>query len=472
MTLSVAYNFPSSQIAVGYFIGAAPALPQITGTPTVQDNAAITINGVNFSASGNRVFVGDTELTINTQSTTQIVTTAKVFSREYMLQPVDLYVFNASAVESNHLSRFIQPATGQRVFAVTQAFLGDPSTRLESAPDLTATDEIIIRNVLGTSVSAANVNIEGNGTTDVAADPSSNPQVTSYEYTVFDGDQRSSTWATATFAAETVQTTTPLVTGMTQAAAETAAIGANMTARVVASVYSQTIPAGIVIAQFPAANASVNLGTILELTLSLGKAPTLVPNLKDKDTVTAAADCLNAGVVLGVVRPYIDGANSALIVNQSIAAGTAVDPGTVIDVSLSSRSMLDVRNTDYASARLQIQAANLIVDDTNTIFVTSLTVPSSFVIDQSPKPNAVVSPLQLVVLTVSQGAPVTAHIRVTAFRTGYFDAQLRVKGDTFELTAPQQYSPYWMTLLDTPPAEWLPFLQVFSAYVDREVLEF
>lgn len=68
--------------------------------------------------------------------------------------------------------------------------------------------------------------------------------------------------------------------------------------------------------------------------------------------------------------------------------------------------------------------------------------------------------------------PSAATITVRAFALGYIYDQFRNIGDTFSITDPYQYSPYWMTFVDSPPADWLPFLSVFDAYIDREMLEF
>jgi beta-lactam-binding protein with PASTA domain len=238
---------------------------------------------------------------------------------------------------------------------------------------------------------------------------------------------------------------------------------------VVSSVYSSSIAAGLVIAQFPAAGASVNLGTVLEVTLSLGVAPTLVPDLGGLDVLSAAAACVNAGIVFGAVRPFVDGNNSGLIVNQSIAPGTQVTPGTVIDVAISTNKMPLVRNVDYVTARLILRAANLDVDDTSTVFEFSDTIASTFVIDQSPSADAIVTPLTKALLTVSLGALVVS-VTVLAIKDGYFDEKIRKAGEMFEITDPLQFSPYWMQFIDTPPDDWLPLLEPYSAAVDREIL--
>lgn len=400
MTFDVAYAFSGGHGLVSYPQTGVTS-PTIIGTPVVQDAASVTINGTGFSASGNRVFVGSTELPISTESTTQITTTAVTFVRESLINQAQITVTDASSNVSNAVTVLISPATGQRVFAVSQSFLGDPTTRLESQPDLVAGDEILIRAVAGTNVTATDVTVDGNGTTDVASDSDADPNVATYEYAVFDGDQRSATWATVTWSAPVLQTTVPNVVGLSQAAAEAAATLINLVPTVIASLYSATVPVGFVMAQFPPAGTLVEEASVLELTVSLGVAPTLVPNLIGQTPGDAETISTASGTGVGVTYRRIDGFNSGLIVNQSIAPGTEVTPGTLVDITISSNLMPSVLFLDYAAGISLIQAAELIVDDLSTRYEYRDSYPAGTIIRQSPDVDAVVSPFDLVILTVS-----------------------------------------------------------------------
>jgi beta-lactam-binding protein with PASTA domain len=402
MTIQVGYRYVSGKIVVGYWKGSPPALPTITAAPTVQDGATITINGTSFSGSGNRVFVGNTEVTVNTESTTQIVTQAFSAVRESMIRPVTLYVLNASGVQSNLVSLTIQPASGQRVFAVTQLFLGDRSTRLEGTPDLEVGDEIIVRAVTGTNVTVSDVNVTGIASADVASDTDSDPDVVSFEYAIFDGEQRSATWAEVDWAALASTTTVPNVAGLTQAAADAAALAASMTSVVIESVASATVAAGLVITQFPPATTTVPAGSVLELTISLGLTAGVAPDLRNLTSAEAAAAATSAGYVLGAVRAYIDGNNSGLVVNQSIAPGTPIAAGATIDVAISSNVEPNVVGQTYAAGISILNAANLVVDDLATVFVVNAAAAGT-ISSQSPPAASTVTPLTVVTLTVSLG---------------------------------------------------------------------
>jgi hypothetical protein len=56
--------------------------------------------------------------------------------------------------------------------------------------------------------------------------------------------------------------------------------------------------------------------------------------------------------------------------------------------------------------------------------------------------------------------PSIATVAVRAFKTGFFGGQLREVGAVFNITSPFQFSPYWMTLVGSPPDDWLPFLEM------------
>ncbi len=62
--------------------------------------------------------------------------------------------------------------------------------------------------------------------------------------------------------------------------------------------------------------------------------------------------------------------------------------------------------------------------------------------------------------------PVEDSVTVMAIEVGYFNGYEIEIGETFEITAPQQFSPYWMKLIDTPPFSWQGYLKAYSQSVD------
>lgn len=63
-----------------------------------------------------------------------------------------------------------------------------------------------------------------------------------------------------------------------------------------------------------------------------------------------------------------------------------------------------------------------------------------------------------------------ATVTVRAFSPGYFGLELREIGETFEITTPHEFCPYWMTLVDTPPSDWTPLFEVLDESIDQEML--
>lgn len=64
----------------------------------------------------------------------------------------------------------------------------------------------------------------------------------------------------------------------------------------------------------------------------------------------------------------------------------------------------------------------------------------------------------------------TVAILVRAFKRGFFGGYLREVGDTFSITTPYQFTPYWMTMIGMPPADWLPYLEGYSDEVARRII--
>lgn len=67
--------------------------------------------------------------------------------------------------------------------------------------------------------------------------------------------------------------------------------------------------------------------------------------------------------------------------------------------------------------------------------------------------------------------PSSATVTVRATRRGLWAGALVEPGQTFTITAPGQYSPYWMAWVDAVPLSWLGYLAVYSARTDEELLD-
>ena len=198
----------------------------------------------------------------------------------------------------------------------------------------------------------------------------------------------------------------PDVTGQDQASAEADLIAAGLAVGNVTTASSDTVPAGDVISQNPAGGASVAPGTAVDLVVSAGPAPVLVPDVTGQDQASAEADLIAAGLAVGnVTTASSDTVPAGDVISQNPAGGASVAPGTAVDLVVSAGPapvlVPDVTGQDQASAEADLIAAGLAVGNVTT--ASSDTVPAGDVISQNPAGGASVAPGTAIDLVVSSG---------------------------------------------------------------------
>ncbi len=128
----------------------------------------------------------------------------------------------------------------------------------------------------------------------------------------------------------------PDVVGMTQASAEDAILTANLTVGTVTTEHSATVPEGSVISQNPEAGTSVAQGTSVDLVVSLGLAPVLVPDVVGLAQADAESAITGAGLIVGTITTqYSDTVPEGHVISQDPAAGTSVASGSSVDLAVS-----------------------------------------------------------------------------------------------------------------------------------------
>jgi Protein of unknown function (DUF2612)/PASTA domain len=129
--------------------------------------------------------------------------------------------------------------------------------------------------------------------------------------------------------------TVPNVVGDTQSAATTAITGAGLVLGAISSGYS-SLAAGLVAAQVPAAGTLVPVGSSVGITISLGPAEVVVPNVVGLDAATAEGVIAAAGLTVGAISG-VTGATEPIgsVATQSPLSGTLVLPGSFIDLGIS-----------------------------------------------------------------------------------------------------------------------------------------
>ncbi len=168
--------------------------------------------------------------------------------------------------------------------------------------------------------------------------------------------------------------------------------------------YSLTVAAGIVISQSIAPETEVLPGTVIDLVVSRGGIS--VPDVTGQTLDAASALIANAELAVGTVTGQFNAAVPAGVVFvQSLAAGTRVLPGAVVDLLVSKGPQPVavpgvVGQTQDAAAAVLVNA-NLTVGTVTQQY--SATVPAGTVLSQSPAAGDTVLPGTPVLLVVSRG---------------------------------------------------------------------
>jgi hypothetical protein len=133
-----------------------------------------------------------------------------------------------------------------------------------------------------------------------------------------------------------VTVSVPDVLGQTRGAAVTILTGAGLAVGTVTQEYSSTVPAGTVISQMPAVGTEVVPGTPVNLVVSRGVAPSVMPIVVGQPRAQAETSITDAGLVLGLVmQDYSETVPEGTVISQSPAVGTELPPGTVVSIVLS-----------------------------------------------------------------------------------------------------------------------------------------
>ena len=226
-----------------------------------------------------------------------------------------------------------------------------------------------------------------------------------------------------------------LVSG-TQTAATATLTGAQLVVGTVTQQHSLIVAIGHVISQSVASGTQVLPGTAVDLVVSCGGIT--VPNVTGKTRTDAAFYVNNSRLVVGTVtEEYSLTVPAGVVISQSIAAGTQVLPGEVIDLVVSKGGIAvpNVAGASQSAAASAITGAQLAVGTVTQEY--SLTVAVGNVISQSVAAGAQVLPGAVIDLVVSRGGiavPNLAGQAQSAAASAITGAQLAVG------TVTQEYS--------------------------------
>ncbi len=161
---------------------------------------------------------------------------------------------------------------------------------------------------------------------------------------------------------------------------------------------------GTVLEQDPEPGDKVDEGTKVAVTVSQGLKPVDVPDIVGATREEAEKELQNAGLKASFRTEYNDGVESGSVIRQNPAAGTKVDPGSVVTVVVSRGSELspvpDVVGMTKANARSRLEAEGFKVT-----IVTGADGPDAAdeVISQDPRGGAEAEKDSSVTITIASG---------------------------------------------------------------------
>lgn len=169
--------------------------------------------------------------------------------------------------------------------------------------------------------------------------------------------------------------------------------------------FDAKVPTGTVIKQSPGAGSHVKAGRKIQLTVSKGAEPGVVPDLKGKNLAEATEMLHAAKLAVGKVTvQYTEGAAQGAVLSQDIEAGKKVAAGTkvdlVVNISKGQSVVPDLKGLTLSDARERLSSMGLMVGSVTT---KEDSAPKGTVIGAEPEFGKVLSEGSVVTLIVSGG---------------------------------------------------------------------
>ena len=169
--------------------------------------------------------------------------------------------------------------------------------------------------------------------------------------------------------------------------------------------FDAKVPTGTVIKQSPGAGSHVKAGRKIQLTVSKGAEPGVVPDLKGKNLAEATEMLHAAKLAVGKVTvQYKEGAAQGAVLSQDIETGKKVAAGTkvdlVVNISKGQSVVPDLKGLTLSDARERLSSMGLMVGSVTT---KEDSAPKGTVIGAEPEFGKVLSEGSVVTLIVSGG---------------------------------------------------------------------
>jgi beta-lactam-binding protein with PASTA domain len=202
--------------------------------------------------------------------------------------------------------------------------------------------------------------------------------------------------------------TVPNLTGKTETEAKSILTSASLVATTV-PLYSDTIAAGIVGGQVPAAGSKIDPGATVALAVSKGKTPpkVKVPKVSGMKQADAESALKKVGLVPSPYKTYSDTIAKGVVGDQSPASGSSVSPNSKVGfiVSLgkgtSTVKVPSVTGKSVGDAKTAIESAGL---KSSVSYAADAKVKKDIVISQMPPSGSTTAKGGIVGIVVSTGA--------------------------------------------------------------------
>ncbi|PZS02095.1 MAG: Stk1 family PASTA domain-containing Ser/Thr kinase [Pseudonocardiales bacterium] len=223
-------------------------------------------------------------------------------------------------------------------------------------------------------------------------------------------------------------TTVPQLTRMKPVQATALARSAHLHLRVSdAPAYSDSVPAGQVVASDPGAGTRLTRGATVGVRVSSGTRPVPVPDVVGKSLSSATSVIAGSRLRISPARAFDEQVAVGVVISQRPTHG-AVAPGSAISVVVSKGPHLvavpDVRGRTLPDATAAVLNADLNINSTSGF---SIAVTPGAVISQRPASGAVRLGTTVYVV-VSQGPDLVTVPRVVGMSASEADSTLRAAG--------------------------------------------
>lgn len=209
------------------------------------------------------------------------------------------------------------------------------------------------------------------------------------------------------------QVTLPNVKGESLPSARTKLGRLGLTVTISGKAHSSHLPKDYILNEIPAAGTQVKAGQSVQVVVSAGPAPVLVPDVKGED-VFQARQTLNTEGLRAIQRHIKSHAAKGQVVRQSPAPGTDLAQGKGVTIWISDgppasgEIMPNLEGLSVSQAASLLIGMNISVGSPTSSYSTE---PVNTIIDQNPQPYSALSNISQVNVTVSEGpSPASANL--------------------------------------------------------------